>query len=792
MKKLVLVFLLLIPFVEAIYFGGLNNGKTATFISKYNSRSMDPQTLDYYEKLREKYNIYIIQDISVASNSQEWRIASNISDLIFITSLSTEVMNVSRENFCKNLAIIQNKSVGVIFAGNSLTFIGNSTSNISSCIYTKYFNFAYGMNNTGLIEDEIEINTSHEMIGDYFGGYKLGEEKTIYPVISPIKPYMTVGKVRGDPDGSGPLENVEYPLIVLWRGMGHNTVSFGLTTSSLSGCENCLGWEFLNTVIDWITNKDNMGFDIETDKEIYYVGERISIKVSSDIEMMDVKGKIVYPGGKSYDLFFTGSSREWNGYYLLQDEDPAGEYTLSIKADGVELKKKIQVKVMDIILSIDNRTENVGIRLELKDKAGNYLDGSKIFISITKPSGKQENFLFNNTSSISMVYNSSESGKYWVYLIGQDFLGRQQNFSSNFSVLLRLSLDFVPENITETLNGSGTIFKVIQVKNIGNENATNIVVDRGGEIKDWINLTKTSLNLSTNMSTQFSVNISVPETWEGLHTGYINFTTDRGTVIFPIYITLDYIGNLHAYPTNIQLSMKLNERKEVVLTLNNSGRGETEIKSIEASGELKDFISVSNVPRIIGPGGNVKIPILISTEGLKVSSLVRDISWKIVIETDRGVYGPEPEIKVRVYSDISSEVEKFYPDLISIEKRIDKLKEKVDVSEFVDEVSRIRSKIVDVQDLYERGEIDEAYSVYQEIESGVNDLKQRVENKESDLMRKKRTTTNLIIFLVVAVILGLIGYRFYKKSKESKEYGWLYKKWKLSIISVRSGFGFFD
>jgi len=130
---LVLIILLVIPPCKGLYYY-YSNPKTAVFISKYNSRSMDSSTLDYYEKIRENYNVYIIQDSSVTSNDQEWKTAYSNSDLIFVMSLSDESLNESRDDFCENLAEILDESVGLVFGGNSLIFSGNGTSNVSGCL----------------------------------------------------------------------------------------------------------------------------------------------------------------------------------------------------------------------------------------------------------------------------------------------------------------------------------------------------------------------------------------------------------------------------------------------------------------------------------------------------------------------------------------------------------------------------------------------------------------------------------------------------------------------------------
>ncbi|MBL7170098.1 MAG: hypothetical protein ISS48_03700, partial [Candidatus Aenigmarchaeota archaeon] len=235
------------PLTQALYYSTSGAEKTVTFISKYGSRSMDSQTLDYYEKIKQNYNVYIVKDLSVSGNSQDWKTALDDSDLIFLISLSDEVLNETRDDFCKNLATTLNKSVGIAFAGNSVM----SKDDFYGCIYTSHFNFAELWKNSELLSNKVTITKLHEMTGDYQkGDYNLGENKTIYPVISPNNG-DTLAIVNGDPDGLGARPAADYPLFVLWRGLRYNAVSWGITTSKLSGCSNCLDWKLLYQFLDW-------------------------------------------------------------------------------------------------------------------------------------------------------------------------------------------------------------------------------------------------------------------------------------------------------------------------------------------------------------------------------------------------------------------------------------------------------------------------------------------------------------------------------------------------------------
>ena len=270
MRKILLVILLILlvmPISQAAFFYfDYSNKKNATFVSKYDSRSMDSQTLDYYEKIKENYNIYIIKDSSVATNSQDWNEAYKNSNLIFVTNLNDYSINETKDGFCQNLAEILDESVGLVFTGNSLIFEGNETDNISICLYTQYFNFAEGYNNNKLIKNNFKISESHEITEGYLKKtYNLGEEKNIYPIVSP-KNGLTLAIVNGDPDGSGSLSSEDYPLMILWQGITYNILSLGITTSKLTGCSECVGWDLFKQSLDWVSDKQNMGFDFETNK----------------------------------------------------------------------------------------------------------------------------------------------------------------------------------------------------------------------------------------------------------------------------------------------------------------------------------------------------------------------------------------------------------------------------------------------------------------------------------------------------------------------------------------------
>lgn len=774
----VLILLLVISPSFAIYYSNILTNKSVTFISKYSSRSMDTQTLDYYEKISQRYGVYIIKDSLVASNDQSWKSAYKNSSIIFVISLSNETLNQTRDNFCRNLAVVLNESVGIVFAGNSLTYSGNQSSNTSGCLYTQYFNFTGGYNNTELVKNEVKIANQDEITAGYeLKTYNLGEEKTVYPVMDP-KTARVLVNVNEDPDGTGTLPPADYPLVVLWRGLKYNILSWGITTSNLSGCGNCLEWNLFNQALEWISDTKNMGFIVRIDRSEYFPSDRISIDAFSNVSMQNVSGKIIYPNSKSYDLAFFGSGNSWNSVYLLQDEDPAGEYKISVVADKLEFQTKISVRVMNINLNIDNSTEKVRVSIDLKDKYGKNLENSNIGVNLKRPSNIEERYNFTNSSSAVLVYNVTESGNYSVGVVASDSKGRIETAIKSFYFRLKPNITFMPNNITETFNDATNFTRTLTIFNKGSDILTNITPRKEGDIKDWVQIDTIPFSLNPGNSTILNLNISVPEIAEGVYTGFLNFTTDRGFNILPISINLDYLGELSVSPSSQTEWIPLEQAKEIELTLSNFGKGSLEIKSIIPDEQLSNWVYVQNKPSLIIPNGRAQARILISTEGVTITDVLKTVSGSIEITSDLGVYYPSPTLTINIISDIPKRVESFYPNIIETEKSIEELKEKVDVSGFEADVKKVREKIENTKELYENGQFESSYQMYNSIEPDISNLKNSIEKKKEQLKQnRERTIMSIIVFFAI-IIVAIVGYIIYKKVKESGEYSWLYKKWK--------------
>ena len=58
-----------------------------------------------------------------------------VSDLVFVTTLSDDELGKKMDDFCEELSLVLNSTKGIVFAGNSFMFNNESI----GCIYSKYF-----------------------------------------------------------------------------------------------------------------------------------------------------------------------------------------------------------------------------------------------------------------------------------------------------------------------------------------------------------------------------------------------------------------------------------------------------------------------------------------------------------------------------------------------------------------------------------------------------------------------------------------------------------------------------
>jgi len=768
MKKILclLILLLIFPLAQA---------RNAVFISKYDSASGDINTLNYYDVINDIFsNVNITQDVEVKKNSTKWIDAYANADMIFVISLSDEMLKESRDVFCGNLSVVLNKTKGIVFAGNSNIF--NNT--IFGCPYTTYFNLASATKNTELKNNSVKLNTTHQITSGYTINkiYNVKINDSFYPIVSPNGGTI-LGTVYGDPDGSSSLPAGDYPFLVLWEGISNRISVWAMNTSELTDCSDCLGWNLFNQLLNWVSNTSDIGFKITTDKEVYYPDERIQINVNAPIDIGSITGTIYYPNNENHTLSFTGSGNGRSTVYLLGKNDPSGIYTIEVLADGLKKSKKVSVNAFYLNLEVDNQTANVNVRVNTTDSSGNIVNVN-LTVNITSPKGGKSNYYFENNGSVLITYDALESGEYTVNAKATDAYGRSDSKTKSFSVFLKANIKFIPGNITESVNKAVNITESVTIFNNATNNVTNTQIEKLGYIKNWVILTNTSLgNIGSKESKTLTFEIDVPDVEEGNYTGELKFIIDGATYILPITIKMLYSGILSVDPESWEGWIIKGQSKTIQFFLVNSGKGEVIIKSVDITGDLEDKISIIQKPEKVEAGENKSLKIEIKTSDISMGGLTEKFNNQLKITTDQGVYYPLISLNVNVVEDVDGKANDLLSVLEELDNNITTLKKSIDVSSLEDKSLKIKTDLDEVKSSFDQEDYENAATQYESLELDVESLRSDIENAYIEIKERKPDYTIIIILIVVVAIAGVIVF-VYMRIQSEKKYNWLYQKWK--------------
>ena len=764
-----LLFFLLIP---------LSEGKKLVFVSKYSSRSMDAITLDYYEHILNSgifSDVEIFKDTEIVNNPETWKTTFEDADLIFVISLDVDMFNITRDVFCDNLAMVLTEKKGIIFAGNSLL----AEETIYGCPYTSYFNLAIPSNNTKLRSSSVRVIKNHEITDGYEinESYNLGMEDRVLTIVNPVDG-VSLGTVYGDPDGPGFIQEGSYSFLTVWEGIGYRAAIWGINTSSLTGCEKCLNWKLFDQLLKWTSNTEEIGFKVTTNKEIYYPEERIYIDLEFPSNATDVTGFITYPDGMNYSLYFSGSGKEWNGMYLLEKEDPSGNYTLNIIADGVKESKIILVKPFDINLEINNQTREIEIEINIIDKDGNLINDVNSSLEIKRPSGLEDKYFFENNGSIHFIYNATESGYYMIYVTTMDKYGRNSSITEYFNYFFEINITFEPENVSEIVHESKNLTEVVLVRNNENRSVINTNITKYGDIADWIVLFNETLGeIEGSSYKMLNFELNIPTVDVGNYTGGIKLSFDGVEFVIPVSVRMKYLGNLSVTPMSWSGWIPVGQSEIIEFSLGNSGRGEVIIESVEITGEISEITSIEGKPDIVEPGENKTLRIEIFGD-VNISDLVKEMSGNIRIITDEGLYQPLISLNVTFIENLIQKVDSLMRELSELDKNITVLEKFTDVSYLKNESKLIKDNLNEVKNLYKQGDYERSVLIFRSVKSDVENLKEDVFLTQKKIEERKHRANMMIIIIFIGVGLGMIIWFLFKKIQRIKEYSWLYKKWR--------------
>ncbi len=616
---LYLILVLLLPLVQSVpeFYPNPNSSVRIAFISKYDSRSMDINTFNYFLQIKDKFSVYIIKDEWIERNTNDWQNTYPVSDGFFIMSLNDSMLKESGNNFCGNLRIVLNKTKGVAFAGNSLrvdnTLIENTSgligkwgfdegsgssafdSSENGCIYDSTFNLALVKKNTELKNNNIVITNNHVVTSGYQkSAYNLGVKDSLHTVISPTNGNI-LAVSYGDPDGSNTgLRDDNYSALTVWEGLTYRVGAWSVNTSDLTNCSNCLGWNLLTNLLTWISNTSDMGFKVKTDKDTYAQEDRVNINVNSPVALMTISGQMIYPDGRKFSLIFTGSDKSWSSYYPLFNEDPTGGYTINVTSNNFVASKAIKVQPFDLIININNQTKQTVLNIISASKDGTIHNDVNTQILIITPSSQSRQFNYSSNGNVTIIYNTTEYGRFSVSVLAVDSLQRVVTFSKNFYFYPKV-LSLSPTSVTRRPNKLMTLTETIDLTNREIATLTNIQVIKSGDISSWIVLDSTTIpNLNPSSSRTFSYRINIPNVADGNYTGSIRLSYDQGEVNLPILIRVENKSLLTLNITEIEIRADRSSIiTEGVLIKNNLNTNITNV-TVNKSGEIKDWIQLNN------------------------------------------------------------------------------------------------------------------------------------------------------------------------------------------------------
>jgi hypothetical protein len=779
MKKIIFVVLVFLLQAASCY-----AADSVVFISSESSRSMvNPTTYAYFQMVQNKFpTIYIVRDIDVANNTQEWRDAYADASLIFLTGLSDEVLTTRRDNFCGNLSKLLTQFKGIVFAGNAA--ISSATG--QGCLYTSFFNLADPSNNTELKNNQVNITKQHKITYGYnLKPYNISINDTIYTVNSPKGDYEVLAEAYGDPDGGGLLQTAFYPAITIWKGLTYRVVAWSINTSEID-CEDCLGWNIFNQALDWVSNTSDMGFRIETDKDVYGQGQTIYIDVVSTAVMNSVSGNITRPDGVEESLYFTGSGTSWSSYYPLLSTDPNGIYKINVNADGILNSKEVKVRAFYLNVSVKRiALTNIGINVDVLSQTDGYYKNVNVSIDVLDPLGDIHSYTTEDGSvqeyedgRFYLLYHVENSGEHTIFVKAIDNLGRTANETVNFTYYPVMNITLSPENLTLEVHEAKNLSFIIKVINNGADALTNITLVKRGDIKDWINFPTTTISrIEPGSFTYFYFNLTIPSVEEGNYTGYIILSSASGEKEFPITVKLEYVGHLVVEPNFWEEYASIEDTLIKEFNLTNTGEGELRILEIKTTGTLGNLIRVLQKPTFLDPGIRKKLKVGVVMGGITIPDTSVSLSGNLKIITNSN--NETIAVSLIVVKNLEDEANSLISTIGRIESEIDELEKEIDVSSLRSDLAKLNTELEDVKLLYQQKNYKEAEQKFRDVKRNIDVIQSEIIRLQEEVKeRKAGVTRTLMIFSLMSIILLIAVMIYFRIIKPKRTYKWLYEKWK--------------
>lgn len=737
-SAILLGFIFIIPFASA---------KSVLYISSANCvhsplgcGCLGAEDKLFCEKIKELgYDVVIITEEDVRYKNEIWKFDIKESNLIFLGSVSEDILNRSkyRNDFCKNI----DESKRKLFASFLNTF---KSGDIQGC--------AFDWNCIGKIEDN-NTKTSKDIWMTQTDFITKN-----YDLLNPYNAYSeeTAIKVHNESGSIG-----------VHRGEGFY--------AALTACEQGIFWG-----LDKPSKFTNVSWDLFKRAVLYSMNDHLwNITMFTIPEYPNAnqsfwvfakvfdRGVEVKEGNIASAFGDIEKSMAWSnetGYWESRSMEITGSGKLKIKTDGGDLEKDIKHGALniDIISGVYIPGQTYTIKANIADGTAAY----KIWDSDLEIRKQGE------LKAKDGVYTADVQLGSWGELIlevdavsGERVGGSFKKISSTEAVKMEEFI-ITPDKWKTSAKEPGAESKAFTIKAVGRE-IKNIEIEKSGLLTGnlLIDTSGMQASLSNSTETSFKVVLDYSKLEEGAYDGKI--TVKAEGLLFDIPIELNYwviSGDfLRSEPATWSETVSIGGSTEKTFSLINNAPFPTTNIKVNASDELKGFISVLEKPDFIDGDSSEEIKIKLDASGMEEKTYYGTINVE-------SLYGSaEIAVRFEVMEDISDRFESIGSRLESWGYKISEAKAWANMGKQQSLLDKLNTSLTTASKLWNQKKYTEAKARLEEMQTDIDAL----EEMAADIPEKPPfSIVTVVIIVVVLIIVGVAGYfgfELWKREKERKK-----------------------
>lgn len=775
MKKLILITILIFLILVKIVL----STKTILYVTDAATDSLCSDLTSLNDKLfcneilALKYNVKIINEGQVKSNTETWNLYYNASDMIFLGDVSQDMYNTSRDRdvFCSNIlaAMTPERKVFATF--------GNVWKNLSKSIegcafYLEMVNFSSNGN-----DDCYNYRFRIRKSGYITEGYSVGDTVSLYTTsqISYIHDREDDGWIEGEctVNISGNVITDFFPVV--------NTSSKGAFWGlSKSSNFTSAAWNFFDRTVKELLNDTvpvNITGYVTTDKELYKPTNTVIVDFYTVSSVSNANMSIIQPDGTIItDIPMNQINQtHWNRNYTLGAASKNGTYIVNVSASNSEIaffKKTFDVIPWTAYASIDNTTytigNNVTTTVQITNAYANINFTVKVYL--INPQGNSTEIgngiiVGNNSYTSKYTLLNLSGGSYFIKAYVND--SYERNFTSLLPFTLRGAgnISVNPPQWTVTTDTSQNITQKFNVTNIGLGLIPLINITKTGSVAQFLTLTDTNItNLYANQSTTFNATMNVKI--EGNYSGTITLTSEFTSFI--ISVSLSYHTpiipkqNLKVAPTSISETTVSNKVIQRIVTLENIDSSSDAIDiTANISNNLAGIVTIVSKPSSIHPSSQAQLELKIDTINLQENTYTGTISL------NSSVGSAQVYVNIVILGDLSARADEKLSELDELKKNVTELKkQKKNTTEAETLVSSIESLLNDVKLDWVAEKYSDALSKLTQAENSINQLISKISEIEQQPGPDYSSVIWKAAIIIILIIIGITVFKYRNKIKE--------------------------